>query len=791
MPDRYDFCAHTPNGKGEWHSLEEHLTSVAQLAREFAETFGAGDLGYAAGLLHDVGKYSHEFQKYLNRCYDDQQNNKKGRTLPGGGDHKEAGALWSRDLFDGDKVNWLAFGILGHHGQVPAKSDIADKTLSPEILRELNECRQKARRDTKALKRLTDTLKREEARAKNDISRDMFLRMLYSCLLDADSLDTERHFDESKAELRKPLTLAETTVLFTAWLEKLEERQAELQAKASESAQTDKQRLVNQVRAEVIEACRTAAEEKQGVFRLTVPTGGGKTLASLGFALRHVIHNAAVPNTEKPALRRIIYAIPYTSIIDQTAQVFRDLLGEEGLLVHHSALPDERDYNERDGANGDGQSAWRRLASQNWDAPLIVTTTVQLFESLFSNKPGRCRKLHNLVGSVIILDEAQMLPLTLLQPIVSALKILERHYGVTVVFCTATQPAFTELSKHLKGFKEWCDIVPSERQTQHFQDMKRVDYHIVTNKQGEPEEWNWTRVAEEMKKGDQTQCLAVVNTRRHALELLYALGDPDAFHLSTLLCGAHRAAVLTEVRRRLKEGLPCRLVSTQVIECGVDVDFPRVLRSVGPFDRIIQCAGRCNREGRLEGRGEVIIFFPEDKAMPPKEYQIASAVTRDLLLDSANPDFDKPTVSEEYFRKVYRLLVTDAKGIAQMQKDLNFPGVANAFHMITQDTLPVLVCYEPLRELYDRILEVAATTGKLTREQWNQAQQIIVNVLSKDIAAQVKSGTIKDIFPDSPGVLYCCKNYDAETYRGLAIILNTSSETVAQADNSKEVQSSS
>ena len=770
MFERPNFCAHTPNEKGDWHKLETHLMAVAELACEFAEPFGAGDLAYAAGLLHDVGKYSEEFQDYLNRCCIHQQKGEKGRAFPGGGDHKEAGALWSSELFDGDKVNWLAFGILGHHGQVPAKSELASKTLPPDTLRKLNECIRLARRDTKALKKLPDTLNREEPRAKSDISRDMFLRMLYSCLLDADSLDTERHFDENKAELRKPLTPEQTKVLFTEWRDKLEALQADLQAKATENAQTDKQRIVNEVRAEVIEACRSKAEEQQGAFRLTVPTGGGKTLASLGFALRHVLCHVDATDSEKPPLRRIIYAIPYTSIIDQTAQVFRDLLGDEFMLVHHSALPDERDYNERDGANGDGQSAWRRLASQNWDAPLIVTTTVQLFESLFSNKPGRCRKLHNLVGSVIILDEAQMLPLTLLQPIVNALKTLERHYGVTIVFCTATQPAFKELSKHLKAFKDLREI-NDKCLEQHFKDMKRVEYHIVTNEQGEPETWDWARVAKEIRKEGQTQCLAVVNTRRHALQLLDALADPKAFHLSTLLCGAHREAVLTEVRRRLKEGLPCRLVSTQVIECGVDVDFPRVLRAVGPLDRVLQAGGRCNREGRLEGYGEVTVFFPKDNAMPPNEYQIASEIAEEILLDS-DLDLNNNTLCEVFFRKVYRRLVTDAKGIAELQSRLDFPEVTKQFKMINQDTTPVLVCYEPKRKLFEEVRD-AAVTGKMTQELWRKAQPLLVNLFEWDINARRNANTLIDAIPNNPGTLYIWKGeYDIKTHYGMIGVLH-------------------
>ena len=454
-----------------------------------------------------------------------------------------------------------------------------------------------------------DVLKRE---------REMFLRMVFSCLVDADSLDTERHFQAGISAKRG------WNASLQEWQQLLNAKQAELQSKA-QSATHGTAPIVNEVRREVYHYCIAAGAEPQSAFSLTVPTGGGKTLASLAFALAHAT------DPQHP-LDRIIYAIPYTSIIDQTAGVFRDLLGAEApILVHHSALPENPKEDD-----GKGETSWRRLVSQNWDAPLTVTTTVQLFESLFSNAPGRCRKLHNLANSVIILDEAQMLPISLLKPILDALKLLVKYYHTTVVFCTATQPAFDTLSPHLRGFKTLTSIVPAERQKQHFEIMKRVTYHV------EAEAWDWTQVADAMRKDDLSQCLAIVNTRANAIALLEALDDPDAFHLSTLLCGAHREEVLRQVRQRLISGYSCRLVSTQVIECGVDVDFPRVLRAIGPLDRIVQAAGRCNREG-LREKGEVIIFLPAQGKIPHGEYQSMVAQTQ-ILLQDANLDFHNPEI---------------------------------------------------------------------------------------------------------------------------------------------------
>ncbi len=316
-----------------------------------------------------------------------------------------------------------------------------------------------------------------------------------------------------------------------------------------------------------------------------------------------------MPHAIHHYLDQVIVAIPYTSIIEQTADVYRGIFGEEDGLVleHHSAVV----VDDQENSPVTAQQAWPRLASQNWDAPVVVTTTVQLFESLFANRPGRCRKLHNLARSVIVLDEVQTLPPDLLEPILDVLRQLVAHYGTTVVLSTATQPALDE-SPYLHGLPNVQEIIPTPER--YFQKMQRVHYEVPAASQ----RWTWLEVAERLRS--ERQALAIVNTKGDAMALLDALGNQAALHLSTLMCGAHRRATLEEVRRRLKEGDPCLLVSTQVVEAGVDLDFPVVLRAVGPLDRIVQAAGRCNREGRLEA-GQVIVFNPTEGGVPRGAYR--------------------------------------------------------------------------------------------------------------------------------------------------------------------------
>ncbi len=749
--------AHTPPGDDpdRWHLLEEHLRETARLAAEFAAPFQAGELARCLGQIHDLGKISPAFQDYLRRCHQARLRGQKGRVFPGGGDHKGAGALLAARLSGGERHNPMTFAVWGHHGGLPAKKEVANGEAFPwqpasDEAVSLAETR---------LSRLTNLPERLPLPATFGVTeweQEMFVRMLFSCLADADSLDTERHFNPETAVGR------EATVSLEAWGERLRTDQARLQEKAAREADTDLARTVNLVRREVYEACLNAAERPGAVFRLTVPTGGGKTRASLAFALAHA-NCAAHPR------QRVIYAIPFTSIVDQTARVFTEILGEAApILVHHSAVPEEEGDAEKGGAVGDGLSEWRRLASQNWDAPLVVTTTVQLFESLFSNLPGKCRKLHNIAGSVIILDEAQTIPLPLLKPIVNALRVLVKHYQVTVVFCTATQPALEQPTEEenesfasvLGGFDEITDIVPQP--ARHFEKMVRVTYRV------ESEPWTWGQAAEQMPLSPSRQCLAVVNTRADALALLDALRDPNALHLSTLLCGAHRAHLLEEIGKRLRAGSPCLLVSTQVVEAGIDLDFPRVMRAVGPFDRIIQAAGRCNREGRIE-RGEVVIFFPAEGGMPPGPYRIAAEETA-RLLRRGNVNYDNPDMVRGYFRRLYQNVNLDAKGIQKLRKVLDYPEVAHRFRMIEQDTRPVLVPYRPQMALFEE-LEREAVAGRMTRAVWRRAQPLVVNLFKRDVQENLRAGTVDDLLPASPDTLYVWRGpYDDKTHRGLAAV---------------------
>jgi CRISPR-associated endonuclease/helicase Cas3 len=482
---------------------------------------------------------------------------------------------------------------------------------------------------------------------------ELYFRFLFSCLVDADFLNTEAHFNAGKTALRE-----HKATLATLW-DTFQADQARLQATASGS--------LNAIRKQIYDDCLQAASLPPGIFRLTVPTGGGKTRSGLAFALKHA---------GKHGLDRVIVAIPYTSIIEQTADVYRRILGDDAVLEHHSAVTPAE--------NPDNPSAGElhaRLAAENWDAPLIVTTTVQLFESLLANKSSRCRKLHNIIGSVIILDEVQTLPPGLLAPILDVLQELVDHYRVSVVLCTATQPALSGL-RDLAGLRDLQDIITEHER--YFRALQRVAYEIPAAP------WSWDRFAAEMAA--MPQCLAVLNTKKDAAALLDSLNDPDVLHLSTQLCGQHRRLVLKEVRRRLHAGEPCRLVSTQVVEAGVDLDFPCVIRAIGPLDRIAQAAGRCNREGKAPEPGRVIVVTPESGSAPPGAYTAGMQLAQSMLKDS-NHDLHDPSLFAEYFRRLYAQVELDQAGIQKLRERLDFQAVNDRFRMIADDGALVIIPY--------------------------------------------------------------------------------------------------
>jgi CRISPR-associated endonuclease/helicase Cas3 len=671
------FAAHTPPDKSDqWHELKHHLQDVADGAYLYADKFGAGELGRYAGLWHDLGKYNPAFQKYLEHCA--ISSDKTAQSIP----HAIHGAKLAWDLL---KQTPLAPIIYGHHAGLPEKEYLKQKLAHPDLDADYQVVLEKARQSSVELSADADFNTLIRSLCRDAHSFELLTRLLFSCLVDADYLDTEEHFDPQKTVQR-----GSGLVIADLW-DKLETSQIQLLEQARRSPSS-----VNDVRAEVYEACLQSADLAPGVFRLAVPTGGGKTLSGLAFALKHA---------EKYGCDRVIVAVPYTSIIEQTVKVYRDIFGDGSVLEHHSAANTDLFFEKDKTETNDfaqRQYAQARLATQNWDAPLIVTTTVQLFESLFANRPSKCRKLHNVVNSVIILDEVQTLPIGLLKPIVSVLQELCDRYRVTVVLCTATQPALEGNTPYLEGFRDIRDIIAPEIARQHFQTLRRVNYEIC------PVPWTWEQLVEDAASHQHQQALIVLNTRKNALSVLEAIQTEDfdvsaedrIFHLSTLLCGKHRREVLATVRDRLKNKQPCFLVSTQVVEAGVDLDFPVVYRALGPLDRIVQAAGRCNREGK--GSGRVVVFMPEGGKVPPGEYKIAVDETA-RLLGRANLDLHDPGIFEEYFRCLYQQ-GTDEHNIQELRSRLNFPEVSKSFRLIRDDTTSVVVQYdETVREILRRI----------------------------------------------------------------------------------------
>jgi len=676
--NRAEPLAHSEGAMGKPQTLSDHLLAVARLAAELAEPQGeaAAALAYWLGIFHDLGKATTDFQRYLEKA----SKGNPAQSVP----HSVWGALLLARLRNEESYPLLSLPILGHHGQLKEPGTAAQDFIENE-----KKHLERLRETASYLQTLAHALPQAKTLpARANTETEMAVRFLFSALIDADRLDTEAHFNPDMATLREGYPS----------VDRLWQLLHKSQDRLINSAPQTK---VNRVRREVYEASLAAAEQEPGFFRLTVPTGGGKTRSGLAFALKHAkLHG----------LRRIIVAIPYTSIIDQTAAVYREIfepLGRDVVLEHHSAL----DIPENEAINP--EQVRLRLATENWDHPLIVTTTVQLFESLFANRPSRVRKLHNLARSVILIDEVQTLPTELLRPTLDALRYLVDNFGTTVVFSTATQPAF-ELAEHVPEFKGAAvrEIVPNYHQ--HFSALQRVNYEYKNKP------LSWQQVANVIKS--KPQALVVLNARKDALALLDELkSEPDVFHLSTLLCGAHRREILEEVKRRLASGEPVRLISTQVVEAGVDLDFPEVWRAVGPLDRIVQAAGRCNREGKY-AFGRVVIFQPADGTHPRGSYR-SGLGEAEILLKLRGPEaLHQPDIFHEYFERLFSIINTDNKNIQALRKSLNFPEVAEKYRLITSDTVPVIV---PYGDAHHRLQAHLNHPSRLT---WQRLQPYVVNI---------------------------------------------------------------
>ena len=693
----------------QWHLLRDHLLSVGTQAARSADKFGAAEMGLSAGLLHDLGKYSAAFQARLKG---------EGRRV----DHSTAGAIVAIERYAAGKFPiglLIAAAVAGHHagladgagqGQRTPLEDRLTQTLGGE-LPALDPAWQTEIVLPERIRQpcFGSHPDRKIAEERGGFQAAFFTRMLFSCLVDADYLDTEAWFAK-----------VDGVALSRGDWPELVQLQAALDRSLASKQQQARPGVVNDARAEVLAAARAAAEQPPGLFSLTVPTGGGKTLSGFAFAIDHAM---------RWQLDRVIYIAPFTSVIEQNAQAFRDALSphHDVVLEHHSAFRDEEVLRERSHMPGEqGLEAGEKLklAMENWDAPVIATTAVQFFESLFAATPSRCRKLHNIARSVVILDEAQTLPLPLLRPCIAAIDELARNYGTSVVLCTATQPAIEEhdddpAHSFKGGLRDVRPIVAPTDRDRLFSVLSRVRIQKLD------EELEDRALAEMLREREQVLC--IVNSRGHARAIFEALrGERGARHLSTWMCAAHRASVLDEIRHDLAEGQPCRVVSTSLVEAGVDVDFPCVFRAEAGLDSVAQAAGRCNREGRRKiGESTVFVFKPVNWPAPPEVEQFAGAM-REIMRHQR--ELLSPKAIEAYFRRVYWLKQAgreddlDKKKIVGLLnehvRDMLFPfeSVEKAFRIIEDAEQPVIVYYQgEAREHIER-LRHAERVGSLARK---------------------------------------------------------------------------
>lgn len=677
--------AHSVVGKPirDWEGLPVHLAEVGRETACRAGKFGCASLGAALGELHDFGKFKLAFQRYLH----DPKVKGKG--------HSSAGAVYATRHF-GALGKIIAHAIAGHHAGLKDDLLARDGRLDREVGEldlALAGLASVPTGFTLPDPPVPPTGFKPDGPGLSGFQFAFLIRMLFSCLVDADRFCTARFyapFNGRVVEYGPKATIGELSAALTAWMG----------ATAQEREQNGEAlRSVNQRRAEILASVRSHAADPKGVFTLTVPTGGGKTLTGLDFALRHA---------DTHGLDRVIVVIPFTSVIEQTAGAYRtalrDLAGE--VLEHHSAFDEEK-------LRGEERQGLEKLqlAMENWDARIVVTTAVQFFESLFSNRPSQCRKLHNLAKSVVVIDEAQTIPLTLLRPCVAALRELARNYRVSIVLSTATQPALIERPNHPDrsfpgGFREdeVTELAPNVSKL--FEIMRRVTVEPA----GEQDD---TALAERMAAD---QALCIVNTRRHARELYRMIdGLPGARHLSTMMHAAHRSSVLRKIRGKLKAGRPCRVVSTSLIEAGVDVDFPLVMRAATGLDQLAQSAGRLNREGHRSIAESLLVVFTAVGRWVPQDLTTSVQVGERMLRRFGQGCLE-PAAIEAYFYDLYHERgrpELDRPGVLNACYDngptLNFPfeTIARDMRLIESATRPIIVANDDesrrwLAELKDR-----------------------------------------------------------------------------------------
>lgn len=668
------YLAHINQKTNQEQTIQEHLVGTAKRAGGFASAFSCEGWGYGCGLLHDIGKYSDKFQRRLRYG--------GNRT-----DHATAGA---KELYN--RQNWIgAYCISGHHtGLLDGGStgDTGDDVTLKSRMRKSLEDYQAFQEEIDIPEFPPIPLKQLGSGA---FSLSFFIRMLFSCLVDADYLDTE---DFMANETRSRGDFVPTEQLFEIIFHHIEPWLA-----------NDELNTVNGRRTAILNSCLRAGEKAQGIYQLTVPTGGGKTISSLAFALQHArTHH----------LERIIYVIPYTSIIEQNAQIFKSILGEDNVLEDHCNVV----YEDSE------ELSMVQLAAENWDCPVVVTTNVQFFESLFASKTSKCRKLHNIAKSVIIFDEVQMLPAGYLTPCIQAISELVYNYHSTAVLCTATQPSLKQFFPPQLTITEICPDVAGQ-----YDFFRRT----VLEKAGELSE---SQLVERLRKEKQVLC--ILNSRKQVQQVFQALREEDGtFHLSTFMYPKHRKRLLKIVRERLKTGQPCRLIATSLVEAGVDFDFMTVYRELAGLDSIIQAAGRCNREGRhSRDKCKTVIFTLEkvNGIRIPQSLKLPIQVANQIL--EQYEDIASPEAIEAYFSRLYHFKGDglDVKNILGQLESGNasllfpFATISKQFKIIENHTKTILITKEPeAKTIADRIRR-----GECSRRLMRDAGQYCVNIYEDD-----------------------------------------------------------
>lgn len=687
---------------GQWkiQTNAEHSNNVAKLARSFADELGMGMWGYVLGMLHDKGKESNAFQSYIRKesGYDYEA------KCPLEHNHAFVGGIIAKSIYGKGSESLLCNQIISHHSGLHDYCQI-EETLKKDIPSDVNRCVEKIH-----LNRPPFSLSPIKGCKGMTSDANHLSRMLFSCLVDADYLDTELFMDEKSAQKRiNGISLQSLLPLLETYIDNLQKRSSESE--------------VNAIRRTVQERCVSVSNVEKGFYSLTVPTGGGKTLSSLVWALKHAVHNG---------MKRIIIAIPYTSIIVQTASILKQIFGEEAVLEHHSNF-DPQSLKSKE------MQHKAKLATENWDYPIVVTTNVQLFESMFSNKPSDCRKLHNIVNSVIILDEVQTLPTDYLQPIVDALKSYQRMFGISVLFTTASQPVLSGLIEGcnpkaaFQGIDNITEIIPKEYVLH--DKLRRVRLEIDNTGS------TYDEIADQLSQHNKVLC--IVNTRNDARELFERLPKEGmTIHLSRMMCPRHVSKAIQEIKQALSDNSETviRVVATQLIEAGVDIDFPVVYRQEAGLDSILQAAGRCNREGKLDMATTYVFSLSEEHKLYGS---IIDANNARLNMVNVNDWFASEAMTE-YFRQLYCRKETfdkkDIKTLLYKPTEMCFAEAAKEFRLIEETGKTVYVNMDDSLELVERL-----KNDGITYSLMKQLSQYSVNIHERDFLKLWSYGAIEEV----------------------------------------------